>query len=297
MDDAPALSLPFVRLHTLQGTAPADVWSLAISRTGAETDADPEPRAAHRLLLVLDGNVAVAPAALMQQSLAARGVGVAPRSTLVGVGYPGVHLHHPQRRARDLLPPWPVDTPRPPGDCENLGGEADRFARFLDEQLLPWLVAQQRTDFTEVGLFGHSFGGLFALYKLLHRPGRMQAFFAVSPSLWWADGWLLRQLDGAEAHCAGCTLSLGLGGDERALPGDDETRQALHRARDMQGRFAQLVAGLRRRQVALQAEVFAGEDHGSVLYPALTRAVRWLMQPEAWRPGTRSDLPSETTPP
>ncbi|MDT7839051.1 alpha/beta hydrolase [Aquabacterium sp. OR-4] len=297
MDDT-ALSLPFVRQHTLRDTQSDQAWCLAIAKTAAaEARCGDATGAAHRLLLVLDGNLAVAPAALMQQSLAERARGLAPRSTLVGVGYPGVALRHAQRRAQDFLPPWPAGLARPADAGDFAEGQADRFARFLDAQLLPWLATHERTQFTEVGLFGHSFGGLFALHKLLHRPGPMQAFFAVSPSLWWADGWLQRQPGGTAAQGAGRSLWLGIGSDERALPGDDAARQALHRRRDMQGRFAQLVAQLQHGPVALQAEVLAGEDHGSVLYPALTRAVRWLMQPVP-QPDARHSHPSHTaTPP
>jgi hypothetical protein len=59
---------------------------------------------------------------------------------------------------------------------------------------------------------------------------------------------------------------------------------ALHAERDLQGRFARLVTELQRRagaDVRIQAETFACEDHGSVLYPALARAVRWLLRDHA----------------
>lgn len=278
-----ALSLPFIRVHELQDAATGRWRQLLISQTGPEG----EQVGARRLLVLLDGNLSALPAALMQHTRVERGVGVLRSCTLVGIGYPGVRFYDLDRRAGDYLPPVP------PGLDTSLwqGGRADLFSVFLDEQLLPWLQAQCGEAFTEIGLFGHSYGGLFTLYKLLHAPGVFNAFFSISPSLWWADGWLLRQLADAAGPGMRSRVFLGIGADERGLPGDDLQRADLHRERDLQGRFAQLVETLRSKQVPLQTEVFAGEDHGSVMYPALGRALGWLTrlppQPQAALGGTR----------
>lgn len=269
-EEVGTLSLPFVQVHELRAASGDESWQLSISR--AEPTGE---TACHRLLVLLDGNLSTVPAALMQHTRMERGVGDLPACSVVGVGYPDTRFYDLDRRSRDYLPPLPSGL-NPSG---RQGCGADAFARMLDEQLLPWLEAQQGRNFTEVGLFGHSYGGLFALYKLLRCPGRFDAFFSVSPSLWWADGWVLGQLSGAAERCAGRTLYLGIGADERAMPGDDAQRVALHNERDLQGQFARLVAELNRQRVGFTAETFAGEDHGSMIYPAISRAVRWLMRP------------------
>jgi predicted alpha/beta superfamily hydrolase len=211
----------------------------------------------------------------MQQTRMERGLGCEPPCTVVGVGYPDVAFYDRTRRARDFLPTLPEGLD--PSVCPS--GQADAFSAFLDGQLLPWLEAQHAAAFTEVGLYGHSYGGLFALQKLMRAPGRFDAFFSISPSLWWANGWLLNQMGAAAERCAGHSLFLGIGSDERALPGDGAQRQAMHRERDVLGNFAGLVAHLHGQDARFQAETFAGEDHGSVVYPSIARAVRWLMQP------------------
>lgn len=263
------LSLPFVQVHKLKDPATGESRQLFISRV------EPSAGVAGRLLVLLDGNLSAVPAALMQHTRLERGLGCLPQCTVVGLGYPDVHFYDRERRARDYLPPLPLGL----DSFTWQGGRADAFAHFLNASLLPWLEARQGAAFSEVGLFGHSYGGLFALYKLLHQPGRFDAFFSISPSLWWADGWLLEQLPGAAERCAGRTVFLGIGAEERALPSDDAQRLALHQERDLQGRFACLVAELQAQQMCFTAETFAGEDHGSVLYPAISRAIRWLMRP------------------
>lgn len=268
MDKPAVLSLPFVEVHALQDQTTGEWRQLSISHVGPVG-----ATIGRRLLVLLDGNLTAVPAALMQYTRMERRVGVQPTCMVVGVGYPDVRFYDRNRRTCDFLPPLPQGLD--PSVWSS--GQADAFSAFLDVQLLPWLEGQQGAAFSEVGLFGHSYGGLFALYKLLHQPGRFDSFFSISPSLWWADGWLLGQLNDAAERCADRTLFLGIGADERAMPGDDAQRVLLHSERDLQGRFARLVAELQNQKVRFQSETFAGEDHGSVVYPAISRAVRWLM--------------------
>jgi uncharacterized protein len=72
------------------------------------------------------------------------------------------------------------------------GAGADRFLRFLTEELAPHIDGLYRTaDFRL--LVGHSSGGLFTLHALLSRPEAFNAFIASSPSLWWDEEALVKQ--------------------------------------------------------------------------------------------------------
>jgi uncharacterized protein len=72
------------------------------------------------------------------------------------------------------------------------GAGADRFLRFLTEELAPHIDGLYRTaDFRL--LVGHSSGGLFTLHALLSRPEAFNAFIASSPSLWWDEGALVKR--------------------------------------------------------------------------------------------------------
>lgn len=265
-----ALILPFIKQYDWQDHTSGKRWLLSISRVGAQVQTS-----GHRLLVLLDGNLNAVPAALMQHTRMERGVGDLSACTVVGLGYPDTRFYDMERRKNDYLPPLPQES----NSSNWQGGHADTFARLLDERLLPWLEEKQDAAFSEVGLLGHSYGGLFTLYKLLHQPGRFHAFFSISPSLWWADGWLLDQLSGLSEHCVARTLYLGIGADERAMPGDDAQRMAMHQERDLQGRFARLLRELNKQRISFTAETLAGEDHGSVVFPAISRAMRWLMRP------------------
>jgi predicted alpha/beta superfamily hydrolase len=105
-------------------------------------------------------------------------------------------------RARDLLPP---NEPLPPGieaGVQNLdpslldkaGAElylrnlknpaADRFLAFLSEELHPFLMRNYRIKADELGLFGHSYGGLFATYAALQGSTIFRNFGASSPGIY-----------------------------------------------------------------------------------------------------------------
>ncbi|OKY27254.1 alpha/beta hydrolase [Thalassotalea sp. PP2-459] len=65
-----------------------------------------------------------------------------------------------------------------------ISGGADNFLDFLEQELIPYINKNYRTNKFKV-LSGHSLSGLFAVYAMQTRPELFQAHFAFSPSLWW----------------------------------------------------------------------------------------------------------------
>ncbi|MBB6371890.1 alpha/beta hydrolase [Chryseobacterium shigense] len=70
-------------------------------------------------------------------------------------------------------------------------GHSDKFIRFLEEELLPYIGSQYKT--TDKYLFGQSLGGLLATEILFKKPEMFNNYFIISPSLWWDDQSLLKQ--------------------------------------------------------------------------------------------------------
>jgi hypothetical protein len=77
------------------------------------------------------------------------------------------------QRYRDLLP-WPRE--RALGE----EGRADRFLRFVQEELIPFVDAEYRTKPFRV-MVGPQTAGVFGLYALLQAPGVFQAFILNDP--------------------------------------------------------------------------------------------------------------------
>jgi len=67
------------------------------------------------------------------------------------------------------------------------GGRADRYAKFLIEEVMPFVQREYRvnSDPRVTGLGGSSLGGLLALYLGLKHPQVFGKIAALSPSVWW----------------------------------------------------------------------------------------------------------------
>jgi enterochelin esterase-like enzyme len=75
-------------------------------------------------------------------------------------------------------------------------GQADRHARFLLDEVVPFLGATYavRTDADGLGLGGSSLGGLATVAVALSAPGRIGRLIVMSPSVWWDRRAILRHL-------------------------------------------------------------------------------------------------------
>lgn len=210
-------------------------------------------------------------------------------AVVVGVGYPSDDPKtHNARRSLDLTPAtsaeWLKGLPKGGPGVEKTGGN-DAFLTFLTDELRPLIRTRYATDPKRQALFGHSFGGLFALHVLFTRPDAFQTYLASSPSIWWNDRSVLAEEKAFAARHAGAgvnaRLLLTAGTWEQAAgPGVTKERADILRdrrqvdnAREMAARLA-AVKGLR-----VEFHEFADEDHGTVVLPAAGRGVRFALTP------------------
>lgn len=83
-------------------------------------------------------------------------------------------------RSRDL-------TPTPLKYIRNSGGAAN-FLSFFKQELVPYINKTYPAKGENI-LYGHSFGGLFATYAMLHEPQLFASYIAVDPSFWYDGGY------------------------------------------------------------------------------------------------------------
>jgi predicted alpha/beta superfamily hydrolase len=69
------------------------------------------------------------------------------------------------------------------------GGRADRYAKFLIQQVMPFVQQEYRvlSDPRVTGIGGSSLGGLLSLYLGLKHPQIFGRVAALSPSVWWNE--------------------------------------------------------------------------------------------------------------
>jgi uncharacterized protein len=108
-----------------------------------------------------------------------------PELIMVGIADGDLSDHFRLRRL-DYTP-----SVRPPANRPS--GGAGAFLEFLREEAIPFIEARYRADPGDRGIWGHSWGGLFAASALLDSPSTFQRYLMSSPDLAWDDGILVRE--------------------------------------------------------------------------------------------------------
>ncbi|TNJ42814.1 alpha/beta hydrolase [Phaeobacter sp. B1627] len=236
------------------------------------------------VLVLTDGNAVIGTAidAMRAQACYPSGTNV-EWGVLVAVGYPTPDAYDPFRRSWDLGPP--PGQSYPPfwegGDEVRTGGGAE-MARFLLEQVRPFVATKAPINPARQGLFGHSFGGLFALWLMFTRPEAFSHWIAASPAITWEDSFLLDHLARFDPREQAIYVHLSAGeweGDRLAPfqeAAEDAATRLAEKAKTRTLTAAQEMAAQLADYPGVRAEyeTYAGENHMSVLAVAVNRAVQ-----------------------
>ncbi|WP_168990587.1 alpha/beta hydrolase [Aureimonas flava] len=272
----------FVDLESERGGEP---WRVFVHLPLGEAPAGGWP-----LLVMTDGNAMIATAvdALRVQSSYPAGTNVGP-GVIAAIGYPTEDAYDPLRRSFDLSPPpgrsYP---PFSEGGPQVLTGGATRFLDFVEGEALPFLDGLVPIDPSRRTLFGHSFGGLFALHALFSGCRAFSRFVAASPTIYWEDAGLLDSERRFVAASRNGELAIHLSAGEHEgatlAPfqyGRDDTEKRLSNARtartlELTREMAERLSALPHARVSF--EVYPGETHMTMLPIAVSRAVRTAFQ-------------------
>lgn len=250
-------SLPGTEVHRVPSAAVGDTFLVAVALPagfGAESRGLP-------LVVMTDADLAFAATAQIARLMQFRSE--VPDFVLVGVGY-GDTRTALRRRRRDLTPSVPPDTDVC-SDAPGCGG-ADRFLRFIEEELVAFVEARYHTS-ADRTLVGASLGGLFGAFVLLGGSDAFRRYVLGSPTVSW-DG--RRLVDRAASGAADTArpppaVFIGVGGAEGAAIAD---ARALERA----------VIAARPDASFVRLDVFEGERHMSVQPMVVARGLRWVFQ-------------------
>ena len=189
-----------------------------------------------------------------------------PEFIMVGIGYPDEFSSQISNlRARDFIPTH-VDPPSaltPSDSFPAMSGGAANFLKFIREELKPVIDAKYRTDPADAGLHGHSFGGLFSLYALLHHDGTFKRYMASSASIWWDDRVIMQdeQDYAAKNSALVARVFMSAGMSEGFMVTDMQEMATKIESRNYPGLF-------------LKTFVFDGETHISVIPAAFSKGLR-----------------------
>lgn len=227
------------------------------------------PEDGYPVLYVLDGNAyfgSFAQARWVQEYLPAG------KSIVVGVGYPGEEAWD-VRRLADFTAPLLDPPPRQWRElAEYRSGARKQFLDFLTGTLRSEIGRRYKVDPDRHSLFGHSLGGLFALYALYERPQAFHSIVAASPSMEWNEQGILDD----ERAFTGRLLGGKIGRTSRLLVvvGDRDTDDDPEPARALVDRLDRLSGhGLR---VRLQR--YPEEVHVTVPARSVTDVLRFAFE-------------------
>jgi predicted alpha/beta superfamily hydrolase len=144
------------------------------------------PPEGYPVLYVLDANAMFAGFAETRRILSYMNSDLG-KTIIVGIGYK-TDKAYDVRRIYDFVQDFqkPIMPAQVPLAVYKAGGR-DAFAHFILDRLKPELARRYSINANRQALFGHSFGGLFALYLLYSHPTQFHAIIAASPSIWWND--------------------------------------------------------------------------------------------------------------
>jgi hypothetical protein len=221
--------------------------------------------ARYPVLYVLDGESHFTHVVTTVEFLAARGN--IPELIVVAVPNTG-------DRNRDLTPP-----PSPTERVDNgdllikrmpTAGGADRFLRFLTSELIPHIDARYRTQPYRL-LHGHSFGGLFAMHTLVHKPESFHAYLAIAPSLQWNSGELVRQAPDAFSRLAAPGRALYL----TENTGDADWASSHYPVGNIRV-FAKALGKRKLPALTWRYDEVRDEDHGSIPHPGTYAGLKFV---------------------
>lgn len=101
-------------------------------------------------------------------------------SRMIVIGIPNTN------RMRDFTPSIVAETPG--------SGGADNFLKFLQDELIPFVEKEYRTQPFKI-LCGHSLCGMFSIYTIVAKPELFNAYIAISPYLMWDDELVVKRAE------------------------------------------------------------------------------------------------------
>ncbi|GAA4467654.1 alpha/beta hydrolase-fold protein [Nibrella saemangeumensis] len=218
------------------------------------------------VLYLLDGYFFTPMVASLQRFYAMGGE--VPKTIVVGISYPvteEVTVH--QRRTYDYTPTADTRTTDEIAAFYKVPMESGGGARFLQtlrDDILPFVDKNFKTT-SDRALCGHSFGGLFGTYTLLHAPELFNRYLLSSPSFPWADQALFKDEE------------MVFKSGRKSLPARVYFSMGGNETDYMISPYKRMLQNLRERQyrgLYLEEHIYEKESHTSVVPTAFAQGLR-----------------------
>lgn len=233
------LALPDAQCFTISSAITGEDYRVLI-----RIPPEAPPENGYPALWMLDGDASFPLAFSRPSRRTSSRKGATASGLVIALGFPGAAPFDVKARARNYTPAPDRET----GDQLSMEfGGASAFLSVIANEIRPAIANRIPIDMSQQTLFGFSYGGLFTVNALLNHPGHFQRYWAASPSLWFSDGLLMRQMRASPPATSGERLTMTVGNDEQystaPLPAErqehlcrramvDNTREAAKRISD-----------------------------------------------------------------
>jgi len=193
---------------------------------------------------------------------------------IVGVGYPidGGYKElcpHCTDEEDDIVIPRFRDLTYPTVDTWTIPtGEGDKFASFLNEELIPKIESEYSIDTTREFLMGHSLGGLSMFYNMFIYPNsKFDGYASLSASLYWGEGYTLRMEEEYFENNADLNTTFYM-----AYGSAESGSLAVHNEEMMER-----INNRNYPSLNFKTEVFIGASHRQVSWEGFSNATQFLL--------------------
>jgi predicted alpha/beta superfamily hydrolase len=268
--------LPGAVRHTL-GLGEGDRWevSVALPPPALYEAAGEGP---YPTLYLLDGYFTFAVAAQVAQTTLDFSDGNMRPVVIVGIA-PAIEDRERLRalRIRDLTPTSASPVQIAGQDIYG-AGKAEAMLRLILTEIVPRLESMYPLDPADRGIGGWSLGGLFACWALTQEGNAFKRFLAVSPSLWWDEGYLLDEYRVSYGRLSSADIYLAIGEHESDLlsswPPVPAAQASGLGELDMVADMTAFATRLQREpDLRVTAEVIPDEHHSTIWGAAVTRGL------------------------
>ena len=174
-----------------------------------------------------------------------------------------------QTRIRDLTPTHSLidnlgkeDTD--PNSWLKDSGGGERFAQFIRDEVMPYVESHYKAGPFKM-LAGHSVGGLETLYCFEAHPEMFDAYFAISPSLWWEKGALISKTEVKLKELAGKNKFVFLADCPETGPFSDYIQK-----------FDVMMKANKPSSLSYEHVFYPTENHGRIAAKAYYDALRYI---------------------
>jgi predicted alpha/beta superfamily hydrolase len=228
------------------------------------TEYNPTKNQKYPVVYILDGEVFMPTVSNVHSFYSG---GFMPEMVIVGIS-------NDKNRMRDLTTSKVTEMYGVPFEQEN--GEAANYREFIETELIPFVENKYPvTNFRT--LIGHSYGGLFTLYLLVHHPQLFSNYLAIDPSLDWDNQKLIREAKDKVSNTdyKGKSLFMSLGGQVHMQKSEMTLNEVKEDTTDFtifarsNIAFSEVLNQNKQNELAFKWKFYPKDLHGTISFPSI----------------------------